>query len=174
MVAPLTLLPLTFHWYAGEVPPLVGVAVKVTDVPAQTGLALALIATLTGLSGSTKGLNVPVAGLPVAQVSLDVTMHVITSPVAGAYVYVLLVPTIPPPLMCHSNAGVVPPFTGTAVYITDVPVQTGLALALIATLTGLGGLTEGLNVPVAGLPVAQVSLEVTIHVITSPIAGAYV
>ena len=136
-------------------------------------MALAFIATLTVSVGFTTGRNVPVAGLPVAQVSLDVTMHVITSPVAGAYVYVLLVPTIPPPLMCHSNAGVAPPLTGTAVYITDVPAQTGLALALIATLTGLGGLTAGLNVPVAGLPVAQVSLEVTIHVTTSPIAGEY-
>ena len=26
-------VPLTFHWYEGVVPPLVGVAVKVTDVP---------------------------------------------------------------------------------------------------------------------------------------------
>ena len=29
------LLPLTFHWYTGVVPPLTGVAVKVTEVPAQ-------------------------------------------------------------------------------------------------------------------------------------------
>ena len=26
-------VPFTFHWYVGLVPPLVGVAVKVTDVP---------------------------------------------------------------------------------------------------------------------------------------------
>ncbi len=30
-----TLPPLSFHWYAGVVPPFVGVAVKVTLVPAQ-------------------------------------------------------------------------------------------------------------------------------------------
>ena len=83
----------------------------------------------------------------------------------------LLAPTIPPPFTCHSNEGEVPPFTGTAVYITDVPAQTGLVLALIATLTGLSGFTTGLNVPVAGLPVAQVAFEVTKQVITSPIAG---
>ena len=30
-----TLLPFFFHWYDGDVPPLVGVAVKVTDEPEQ-------------------------------------------------------------------------------------------------------------------------------------------
>ena len=30
-------IPLLYHWYAG-VPPLVGLAVKVTEVPAQTPL----------------------------------------------------------------------------------------------------------------------------------------
>ena len=29
-------IPLTCHWYCGETPPLTGVAVKVTGVPAQT------------------------------------------------------------------------------------------------------------------------------------------
>jgi len=40
--------PLTFHTYEGVDPPLVGVAVNVTEVPAQTGFADAAIATLTG------------------------------------------------------------------------------------------------------------------------------
>src|SRR5579863_3232526 len=30
-----TLLPFFFHWYAGDVPPLIGVAVKVTDAFTQ-------------------------------------------------------------------------------------------------------------------------------------------
>jgi len=30
-----TFAPFTFHWYVGAVPPLVGVAVNVTEVPAQ-------------------------------------------------------------------------------------------------------------------------------------------
>jgi hypothetical protein len=30
-----TFVPFTFHWYAGVVPPLVGVAENVTDVPVQ-------------------------------------------------------------------------------------------------------------------------------------------
>jgi hypothetical protein len=31
--------PFTFHWYEGVSPPFVGVAVNVTGVAAQTGLA---------------------------------------------------------------------------------------------------------------------------------------
>ena len=42
-----TLLPLTFHWYVGAVPPFVGVAVNVTEVPEQMVVALAPIDTLT-------------------------------------------------------------------------------------------------------------------------------
>ena len=45
--------PLTFHWYWGEVPPLTGMAVKVTCVPEQTGLAEGETATLTGRIGLT-------------------------------------------------------------------------------------------------------------------------
>ena len=45
------LVPLTFLWYEGVVPPFVGVAVKVTDVPEQTGLAEGAIKMLTGRPG---------------------------------------------------------------------------------------------------------------------------
>ena len=38
-----TLLPFFFHWYAGVVPPLKDVALKVTLLPAQIGLLLAII-----------------------------------------------------------------------------------------------------------------------------------
>ena len=41
-----TLLPFTFHWYDGVVPPLVGVAVKVTLVPEQIVVLLVLMPTL--------------------------------------------------------------------------------------------------------------------------------
>ena len=41
---PTMLVPL-YHWYDGCSPPLVGVAVKITFVPEQTGLASAAIAT---------------------------------------------------------------------------------------------------------------------------------
>src|SRR5512133_3656185 len=44
---------LTFHWYAGETPPFVGVAVKVTGVPPSTSVADAAIETLTGRLGVT-------------------------------------------------------------------------------------------------------------------------
>ena len=47
------LTPPFFHWNKGLEPPLVGVAVQVTDVPAQTPLADATIDKDTGKTGLT-------------------------------------------------------------------------------------------------------------------------
>ena len=59
---------------------MVGVAVKVTEVPAQTGFAEGAIITLTGRFGLTVMVIVfEVAGLPVAQVALEVKTQVIAS-----------------------------------------------------------------------------------------------
>jgi hypothetical protein len=41
-------VPLTFHWYDGVAPPLIGYAVNVTDVPEQTGFTSGEIVILTG------------------------------------------------------------------------------------------------------------------------------
>ena len=43
-----TFEPFNFHWYVGVVPPFVGVAVKVTEVPAQIVVTEADILTLAG------------------------------------------------------------------------------------------------------------------------------
>ena len=52
---------------------MVGVAVKVTEVLAQTGFAEAAIETLTGCNGFTVMVTVlEVAGLPVLQTRLEV------------------------------------------------------------------------------------------------------
>ena len=84
MVAPGTLVPFSFHWYVGVVPPLVGVAVNVTEVPAQTGLAEAATDTLTGRRGFTVIVTAfEVAGLPVGQVALDVRTQVTRSLLTG-------------------------------------------------------------------------------------------
>ena len=74
-----------YHWYTGVVPPLIGVAVKVTEVPAQTGLVLAAIVTLAVKIGLTVMVTaLEVAGDPVRQgVALDVITTVITSPLTG-------------------------------------------------------------------------------------------
>ena len=64
---------------------MVGVAEKVTEVPAQTGLAEAAIDTLTGSSGFTVMVTVfDVAGLPVGQVAFEVSTQVTTSLLVGA------------------------------------------------------------------------------------------
>ena len=85
---------MTCHWKEGVSPPFVGVAVKVTAVPAQTGLASAVIETLTGKLALTVMIMVlDVAGLPVAQVSLDERITVTWSLLSGVYVKLaLLVP----------------------------------------------------------------------------------
>ena len=81
------MLPFTFHWYAGAAPPLVGVAEKVTEVPAQTGLADAAIDKLTGSNGFTVMVTVfEVAGLPVGQVALEVKTQVTRSLFIGTLV----------------------------------------------------------------------------------------
>ena len=63
---------------------MVGVAVKVTEVPAQMLFAETAIDTLTGSNGLTVMVTaLEVAGLPDLQVSLEVRTQVITSPFAG-------------------------------------------------------------------------------------------
>jgi hypothetical protein len=78
---------------------LVGVAVKVTLVPEHIVLAEAATLTLAGRFGLTVIVTeFEVAGLPVAQVALDVSTQIITSLFArDALEYVeLLVPTFDP------------------------------------------------------------------------------
>ena len=59
-------------------------AVKVTDVPAQTGLAEALTDTLTGSSGFTvMATTFELAGLPLAQVAFEVNTQVTALVFAG-------------------------------------------------------------------------------------------
>ena len=80
---------------------MVGVAVKVTEVPEQTGFADAAIETLTG-SGllTVMVIEFDVAGFPVAQVAFDVNTQVTTLALAGMKLYVsfvaplMLVPSI--------------------------------------------------------------------------------
>ena len=65
-------------------PPFVGVAVNVTEVPAQTGLAETAIETLTGSNGFTvMVIGLEVAGLPVGQVAFEVSTQVTTSLFTG-------------------------------------------------------------------------------------------
>ena len=65
-------------------PPLTGVAEKVTEVPAQTGLEEELIETLTGtLLFAVIVIVFDVAGLPAGQTMFDVRMHETWSPLTG-------------------------------------------------------------------------------------------
>jgi hypothetical protein len=92
--------PFTSHRYDGVAPPFVGVAVKVTDVPAQILVpGEAAIVTLAGSAGLTDIVIIfEVAGLPVTHCAFEVISTVIISPFARVEeVKVLLfVPTLPP------------------------------------------------------------------------------
>ena len=74
-----------YHWYDRRVPPLVGVAVKVTNVPSHTGLVFAEMLTLAVKIGLTVMVTaLDVAGEPVKQgVRFDVITTLITSPLTG-------------------------------------------------------------------------------------------
>jgi hypothetical protein len=79
-----TLAPFSNHWYAGEDPPLVGVAVKVTLDPEQMVDAEAAILTLTGKFGSTVIVSrLEVAGLPAIHDALEVNTQETTSLLAS-------------------------------------------------------------------------------------------
>ena len=93
-----TFVPFNIHWYDG-VPPLVGVAVNVTLVPAQMVVADAATLTLGVSKGSTIIVTVfDVAGEPVAHVAVEVISTVTVFPLAKVLLlYVaLLVPTLLP------------------------------------------------------------------------------
>ena len=74
-------VPPLYHWYDG-IPPLVGIAVKVTEVPAQIAPGgEAVILTLAGNNGFTViVMLLDVAGLPVAQVAVEFITTEICSP----------------------------------------------------------------------------------------------
>lgn len=104
-VAPPTFDPLICHWYVGVVPPFVGVAVNVTDVPAQIAPAgLAAMET----EGVTVGFTVivipeEVAVADVGQATLLVITTVTTFPfvsVEDVNVDEVAPPTFDP-LICH-------------------------------------------------------------------------
>ena len=68
-------------------PPFVGVAVNVTELPAQNGFEDDIMDTLTGRLGLTVIVTgAEVAGLFTAQVAFELTVQVTPSPFKGMYV----------------------------------------------------------------------------------------
>jgi hypothetical protein len=79
-------VPFTFHKYDGEIPPLTAFDVNITGTPWHTGFADGVIVILTGCAGITvMEIGEAVAGLPVAQNSLDVIEQDTMSPWIGIY-----------------------------------------------------------------------------------------
>jgi hypothetical protein len=161
-----------YHWYEG-VPPLAGVAVNVTEVPAHIAPAgAAAILTLAATTGLTTMLIVfEVAGLPLTQPSEEVIWTLMAAPLAMVVdVYVEPVsPEIAATPLYHWYEGV-PPFVGVAVNVTEVPAHiapTGAAVMLtLATTTGLT--TILIVFEVAGLPLTQPNVDVIRTLIAAP------
>ncbi len=74
---------------------MTGNAVKITEVPAQTGFADAVMVTETGKFGFTVMQTwFEVAGFPVVQVLLEFRLQVMQSPFTGTWENVLLLPPL--------------------------------------------------------------------------------
>ena len=107
----------------GELPPFVGVAVKVTGVPAQILFSDASIL-IEGAAGvvTTIVMLLLAAGTVQAAllVSVQLTISLLTS--AASVNVALFVPALVP-LTIHWYVGALPPFAATAVNVTSVPLQ---------------------------------------------------
>ena len=137
-----TLDPFNRHWYIGEAPPFVGVAVKFTGMPVQTELpGLAFIVT----TGTTVGVTEIVRLLLVSAFLLGQTAFVVIITltifpfVSVLLVNVLLLVPVLTPFMRHWYDGEVPPFVGEAVKVTEVPEQ----IVVIRLLVSEAGLAHG-------------------------------
>jgi hypothetical protein len=169
-----TLPPFSFHWYEGEAPPFVGVAVNVTSVPAHTEDAEAPTTT----AGVTALLIVIVTAFEVAvatdaQAAFEVSTQVTTSllaKVVDAYV-VLLVPTLLP-FTFHWYEGVAPPLVGVAVNVTLAPAHTDVADALMLTEGATTGFTVMFSVfEVAAVGEAQAAFDVSTTLTALPLTS---
>lgn len=125
------------HWMPGLVPPLVVVAVNVTEVPEQIAPDVLLVMLSDGLIEllTTIIVLVEVAVTGEAQEAVDV----ITTDIASLLVSVLLekvllvAPVTFAPLILHWYPGVVPPLVGFAVNVAKAPAQIVVVGVVIAT-----------------------------------------
>jgi hypothetical protein len=73
------------------------------------------------------------------------------------------------PFTFHWYTGSDPPFVGTAVNVTGVPMQKGLTNVEMVMMTGIRGNTTMLMLlEMAGLPVLHKALDVRMQTTTSP------
>jgi hypothetical protein len=125
-----------------------------------------VIVTLTGNKGfTTMVTEFEVAGLPVEQSALDDRIQVTTSPCTGLYRKIELLVPLLTPFTFHWKPGLVPPLTGVAVNVTDVPEQTGFAEGAILMLTGMRGFTIIVTgSDCAGFPPGHMAFEVSMQI----------
>jgi hypothetical protein len=146
-----------------------GVAVKTTVPPEQTGFSDAAIETLTGWTGLTDMVTeFDWTTLTDAHGEFEVSWQVTICPLTGMNMNVGEFPPTFPPFTFHWYAGDDPPFEIVAVKVTCAPWQAGLFGVEIVML----GVTVALTVMVialdeAGFPVIHGEFEVSWHDTTS-------
>jgi 6,7-dimethyl-8-ribityllumazine synthase len=154
---------------------LVGVAVKVTLVPAQIAPAgTAAIATLgTAMGFTVMVMAFEVTGFGCGHTAFEVITTLMTSPLFRvAEVYVTPVaPGIFTPPRVHCQLGAAPPLVGVAVKVTLVPAQIAPAgTAAILTLgTAMGFTVIVMALLVTGFGCGQTAFEVITTLMTSPL-----
>ncbi len=165
---------LTFHWYIGEPPPFVGVAVNTTVSPEQMLVTFAATDTDGVSIGSTlTTIAVDVMMLDVAHATFDVSLHVIESLSTRPVVeYVDSVwPTMFRPFLIHWYCGLDPPSVMDVEKFACSPAQMLVGPAMVIV-----GVTSGLTVSVmvdevAGLLPVHESVDVITQFTWSPFAG---
>lgn len=176
-VTPVIPVGLLFKYqaYVGTVPPLVGVAVNVTEVPAQMApVGLAAMVTdgvIKGLTSIVMLLLLTVVGEAQSALLRSVTLitSLSASPVVE-YVVAFVAPGAGFPLTNQEYVGVFPGLTGTAVKVTFAPAQ---IVPVGAAVMAIDGTKIGLTVMVTAglltlLALGQVAPLTIVTVITSP------
>jgi len=104
--------------------------------------------------------------------ALEIMEHTTWSPSAGTNVKAGLFEPAGDPLTFHSKTGELPPLKGDAVSVTELPVHTGLAEAVIDTDTGMAGVTDMVTrLERTTAEEGQLTDEVILQLTMSPLAG---
>jgi hypothetical protein len=123
-----------------QAPLAVIVPMMVVLLPLQIAIP-GLVIAATGRVYTVIVTGAEVAGLPLLQTSLEVSITYTWSPLAGVKLYVGLFEPTGELFLYHWYKGEVPSLIGYAVNVTVVPVHTGLKSGVALTLTATTGYT---------------------------------
>jgi len=154
-----TIVPFTFHWYEGLVPPFTGIAVKRMVAPLHNEVDVDRIVT-DGVTSSSSSVIVLLFTTGItAQAALLVSVTETISPAFSVLLenVLLLVPTIAP-FNFHWKIGLAPSLMVVAVNMIVDPLHTEVELAVMLTSGSISGLTTIVTGLIAEHPDTEVAL----------------